>query len=257
VIFKVLIGGFFVSEMSEYGATIKTALPSKIANMLRREIYENTLKAGDHLNETQIANRMGVSRGPVRDALRILESEGLVDTPPNGRTVVLGFSIREIADYYDLRYHLESEAITKIILSENNSSYKSWLKNLEQLVSDSRVYLEMNNEEMFSIADFEFHLALLNQAGNRISVQVWKMLANMSRTIMEMNKRYLSNLQLHNIQDTFAYHDRILIGLKTRNLEMALESLKQHLMKGTETYALIMEQVSDMKGHTGFEMRRN
>lgn len=239
-----------MSDLFEYSTSIKTALPSKIANMLRREIYENTLKAGDHLNETLIASRMGVSRGPVRDALRILESEGLVDTPPNGRTVVQGFSIREIADYYNLRYHLESEAITKIIQDDHGPSYKQWLANLEQLVSDSKVYLEQNNEEMFSIADFEFHLALLNRAGNRISVQVWKMLANMSRTIMEMNKRYLSNLQLHNIQDTFAFHDRILTGLKNKDLAMALECLNQHLMKGTETYALIMEQVSGLKGHS-------
>ena len=239
-----------MDEILENSATVKTALPSKIANLLRREIYENTLKAGDHLNESQIASRMGVSRGPVRDAMKILESEGLVDTPPNGRTVVLGFTIKEIIDYYDLRYHLESEAITKIILSEYDSSYKNWIRHLEQIVSASRIHLEQHNEEMFTVTDFEFHLAILRRADNRISMQVWKLLANMSRTLMEMNKSYLANLQLHNVKETFAHHDRILLGLKTRNLEMALDSLKHHLTNGTATYSLIMEQVSDIKEQT-------
>ena len=215
--------------------------------MMRREIYENTIKAGDHLNESQIAARLGVSRGPVRDALRILESEGLVETLSNGRTVVVGFNVKDILDYYDLRYYLESEAITKIIQSPDDESYSEWIEHLEQILQESQAYLDSNSEEMFTIADIEFHLALLTRAGNRVSVQVWKTLANMSRTIMEMNKRYLADMQLHNLHDTFAYHDLILLGLKTRNLELALDNLRHHLQKGTETYTKIMSQVCDMK----------
>lgn len=231
----------------ENNGSLKTALSSKIANMLRREIYENTLKTGEHLNEAQLANRLGVSRGPVRDALHALESEGLVETPPNGRTVVMGFSAKEIADYYELRYYLESEAIRKILAGNEDESYRLWLESLEKLINESRMHLLYNNEEMFIVSDFEFHLAILSKAGNRVSIQVWKILANMSRTIMEMNKRYLANMQLHNISDTFAFHDRILLGLKTRDLEMALNNLKTHLIKGTETYSMIIGHVADMQ----------
>lgn len=231
----------------KYVTSLKISLPSKIANMMRREIYENTIKSGDHLNESQIAARLGVSRGPVRDALRILESEGLVETLSNGRTVVVGFNAKDILDYYDLRYYLESEAITKIIQSPDDESYSEWIEHLEQILQESKAYLDSNSEDMFTVADIEFHLALLTRAGNRVSVQVWKTLANMSRTIMEMNKRYLADMQLHNLHDTFAYHDLILLGLKARNLELALDNLRHHLQKGTETYTKIMSQVCDMK----------
>lgn len=227
--------------------TLKSSLSSKIASMLRLEIYEQALKSGDHLNEAQIATRLGVSRGPLRDAFFMLENEGLVETPPNGRTIVLGFSAKEISEYYDLRYYLESESIRKILASSDDPTYPQWLETIETLINESRMYLQYNNEDMFVVSDLEFHLAILSRAGNKIFIQVWKTLANMSRTIMEMNKRYLSNMQLHDIGNTFAFHDRILFGLKNRDLALTLNYLEQHLKKGTETYSMIIEHVSDMQ----------
>ena len=106
---------------------LKTVLSSKIANILRQEIYENTIKVSEHLNEAAIAARLGISRGPLRDAIHILENEGLVKTPPNGRTVVMGFTAKEISEYYGLRYYLESEAIRKILSEPEDKSYHDWL----------------------------------------------------------------------------------------------------------------------------------
>lgn len=226
---------------------LKTSLSSKIANILRREIYENTLNIGKHLNESAIAKRFGVSRGPVRDAIHTLENEGLVNTPPNGRTVVLGFSTKEIADYYELRYYLESEAIRKILYEPEDESYHIWLNSLEQLLNENKVYLKHNNEDVFATADFHFHLSIITKANNRTAIQVWKMLSNTSLTIMEMNKRYLADKYLYDINVTFEFHDKILHSLKNRDLDMAFENLRIHFQKGRDTYSKIIKSVTNMQ----------
>ena len=163
---------------------LKTVLSSKIANILRQEIYENTIKVSEHLNEAAIAARLGISRGPLRDAIHILENEGLVKTPPNGRTVVMGFTAKEISEYYGLRYYLESEAIRKILSEPEDKSYHDWLNELEQLLNESKAYLRYDDKDFSTTADFQFHLSIHNRANNTIFNQVWKMLANMSITIM-------------------------------------------------------------------------
>lgn len=225
---------------------LKTVLSSKIANILRQEIYENTIKVGEHLNEAAIAARLGISRGPLRDAIHILENEGLVKTQPNGRTFVVGISTSGISEYYELRYYLESEAIRKILSEPEDKSYHDWLNDLEQLLNESKAYLKYNDKDLFTTADYQFHLSIHTKANNTISIQVWKMLANMSMTIMEMNKRYLADKYVHDLSATFEYHDKILLSLKNRDLDMALKNLQIHLQIGKETFLKIIENVANI-----------
>ena len=225
---------------------LKTALSSKTADILRQEIYENTIKVGVHLNEAAIAARLGISRGPLRDAIRILENEGLVKTPPNGRTFVVGFSTKEITEYYELRYYLESKAILKILSEPEDQSYRDWLNDLEQLLSESKTYLKYDDKNLSTTADFQFHLSIQERANNTIFIQVWKMLANMSITIMEINKRYFADKYINDLNAAFEYHDRILLSLKNRDLEMALKNLQVHMQKGKEAFLKIIENVANM-----------
>lgn len=226
---------------------LKTALSSKIANILRQEIYENTIKIGEHLNEVAIASRLGVSRGPLRDAIRILENEGLVSTPSNGRTVVKGFSSSEIIDYYKLRYFIESEAIRKILSEPDNRSYREWLNGLEELLKRNRDSLKYDDKNLFAEADYQFHFSINKRANNVISLQVWKMLANMSMTIIEMNKQYMADNYVNGLIDALEFHDKVLLGLKKRDLDMALKNLKMHMEKGENTFFSIIKDISRLK----------
>ena len=234
----------------EVSYQLKNALSFKIANILRREIYENTIKVGEHLNEAAIASRFGISRGPLRDAIRILENEGLVKTPPNGRTIVVGFSNKEIIEYYELRYYLESEAIRKILSEPEDESYYDWLNDLEKLLEDSKQYLKYNDKDLFTKADYNFHRSIAARANNTICIQVWKMLANMSMTIMEMNKRYLADKYIIDLSATYAYHDKIFLSIKNQDLDMAIKNLHAHLQKGQETFLNIIESVANMPSNS-------
>jgi GntR family transcriptional regulator, gluconate operon transcriptional repressor len=225
---------------------LKTALSSKIANILRQEIYENTIKVGTHLNEVAIAARLGVSRGPLRDAIHILENEGLVKTPPNGRTFVVGFSIKEITEYYELRYYLESKAILKILSEPDNQSYRDWLSGLEQLLNENKTYLNYNDKNFSAVTDFQFHHYIQTRANNTIFFQIWKMLNNMSLTIIEICNRYFTDRYINNLNAAFKYHDKILVSLKNRDPDMALKNLQVHMQKSKEAFLKIIESVVNM-----------
>jgi len=225
---------------------LKESLSSKTANILRHEIYENKIKAGQHLNEVAISARFGISRGPLRDAILILENEGLVKTPSNGRTIVIGFSSKEITEYYELRFYLESEAIKKIILQPDDKSYREWINDLKNILEQTKKYLKENDEESFRDSDYCFHLEIHKRADNAISLQVWKMLANISKTIMEMKSRkYLAKDYSSELISTYSYHDKIFLSLKNRNIEMAIENLKTHLEKGKETFLKIINSYAN------------
>lgn len=215
---------------------LKTGLSSKIANILRQEIYGKIIEIGEHLNETAIASKFGISRGPLRDAIRILENEGLVRTPSNGRTVVLGFSESEVIEYYELRYYLESQAIKKILSEPEDESYHAWLASLERLLVNVKTYKQYDDKDLIRKIDYEFHLSIQSRSNNRISIQIWKMLANMSMTIMEMNKKYMAD-------QFFEYHDKYLISLRNRDLDMAIKTLKAHLQKGRETFLKVIRDI--------------
>ncbi|MBN1332121.1 MAG: GntR family transcriptional regulator, partial [Synergistales bacterium] len=101
---------------------------------IRRAILRGEFKAGDRLVETEIAKALGVSRTPVREALRMLENEGLVRRVPRGGGVeVVGFSNEDIIELYTIRETLEVLAAEYAI---RNISEKE-LKELESLVESS------------------------------------------------------------------------------------------------------------------------
>src|SRR5699024_986033 len=81
---------------------------------LRKKIILDEIKGGEHLKEAELSNQLGVSRGPIREAIVQLEKEGLVQTLKNGRTKVIGFTIKDVDDLYYSRIIIETAAIEQL-----------------------------------------------------------------------------------------------------------------------------------------------
>ena len=92
----------------------KKTMGEQVLNILRKDIMLGELKSGFHLKETILSKEMGVSRGPIREAIVKLENEGLVSTPSNGRTVVEGFSKKDIENLYNTRIQIEKYGISQL-----------------------------------------------------------------------------------------------------------------------------------------------
>jgi DNA-binding GntR family transcriptional regulator len=130
---------------------IQTAegLPRSIAEQLKQLIYAGEFKAGDRLNEAALAVRMGTSRGPIREAIRILTGTGLVTPVVNRGVFVRQVSIREMLEIYDLRALVFGFAAVRAcehVTDEHRQKFEALLDGMDAAAQagDSGLYYELN-----------------------------------------------------------------------------------------------------------------
>ncbi len=227
-------------------STVKRNLSHTISGVLRQEILENQIPKGEHMNEALLADRFGVSRGPVREAIQELTREGFVITQNNGRAIADGFSKNDMDYYYRIRLMLESKSIELILDGADSPDYGEWISGLEEILNQSRIYLLNDDHDRFTQLDSEFHYALIERANIKIYMLIWNMLDNLNKSIMEVNRKNILNMKLHDPNVTYAFHDSILHGLRSRDYDFTLSSLTVHLKKGYETYSEIIEKLNKL-----------
>jgi DNA-binding GntR family transcriptional regulator len=92
--------------------TAHRPLRDKVVDELRRRIIDGVYEPGDRLTEERLADDFGVSRNPVREAIRVLEAEGFLHAQPRRGAVVASMSVRDVEDLFDVRLSLETLAAT-------------------------------------------------------------------------------------------------------------------------------------------------
>lgn len=158
----------------------RTTLRERALDALRTAITTGGYSPGDHLGEVELANRLGVSRGTVREALRHLQQEGLVTAGARGMLRVNQLSAAEVRDLFRVRAALEGLAVTEIIASDHRDRTAAALRRsvaaLQGTESDFAARVE---------ADLAFHLLLCRESGNSMLVDSWRHLEGRIRvTIM-------------------------------------------------------------------------
>ncbi len=145
---------------------------------LRKMIFAGELGAGtDHL-ESELADRLGMSRTPIREALLRLEAQGLVEVRPRKGARIKPLSPTDMAEIYDILTELESLAAAKA--AARNLSDAD-LSTLTMAIRDMESALNNNDREAWAAADDTFHLALTELSGSARIVQISAMLADQVR----------------------------------------------------------------------------
>src|SRR3954462_14359633 len=111
------------------------ALSRRIVDQLKRVIIAGGLRPGDRVLETDLAEQLGVSRGPVREAFRQLEQEGLLVSYPHRGTFVATVPEDEIEEVYALRAHLEAYAARRVVAEHRDEALALLAALLEQMIS--------------------------------------------------------------------------------------------------------------------------
>ncbi|MBU3812030.1 MAG: GntR family transcriptional regulator [Candidatus Niameybacter stercoravium] len=140
------------------GVSDKASLRGKVFNTIREAILEGSYKPGDVLRESTIATELGVSRTPVREAIRQLELEGLVQSIPNKETVVAGITQEDVEDIYLIRSRLEGLAARKAAerITEQD------LQEMEEILALTSFYVEKNEVNQLKELDHKFHDIIYN-----------------------------------------------------------------------------------------------
>jgi DNA-binding GntR family transcriptional regulator len=196
-------------------------LSEEAYDVLRAAILGGRLPPGARIVEADVARQMAISRSPVREAVRKLEHEGLVEYVPRRGTAVLGISRDDIEDGYQLRAHLEAYAghlAAKRATREN-------LQTLLQLIERMRECAAAVDLDGLVAADVEFHRQVCRASGSRRLLHMWETL-NPARWTMLTSLR-ASDLSLEQIAER---HCPILAALESRKPDIAEDVIRTHVL---------------------------
>jgi DNA-binding GntR family transcriptional regulator len=157
------------------------ALRHEVTDILREAVWEGVLKPGDRLNEQRLSEQLGVSRPPLREAIRVLEQEGLVESVARKGSFVRTFTGPDILEIYAVRCALEAMAAELAV--ENASAdeldeLESWIDRLETQ-GISRLAGSITQ-------DLRFHRALVKLSHNGRLIQMWEQLAGQLRLALTL-----------------------------------------------------------------------
>ena len=199
------------------------ALYEEVAEQLRQRIFRRELEPGSWIDELKIAEEFGISRTPLREALKVLAAEGLVTMKVRRGAYVTEMSEKDLRDVYHLLSLLESDAAG--VVAERATPEQ------QQTLRDLHAELESaagNREAFFSVNE-RFHMALLDMADNRWRSQ---MVADL-RKVMKLN-RHNSLFKQGRIEDSLNEHRAILDSMLARDAEGTRRAMQAHFAQGLQ-----------------------
>ncbi|MEU5730460.1 GntR family transcriptional regulator [Streptomyces antimycoticus] len=196
------------------------SLGDLVAHELRVLIVSGRLRPGTHLVEGALAEQYDVSRGPVRDALRRLEAEGLVEARRRG-VFVTGLTEEDVDELYTLRESLETLALT---LAIGRAGPGGW-EPAERFVRDMRDAADRAAGGDFALADLEFHSQFYVLSGHRRLLAVWEQYRPTFGVMLDV-----TNTQDVDLRPSAEAHADLLATVRAGDVEHAATTLREHLL---------------------------
>ncbi|MDW7675282.1 MAG: GntR family transcriptional regulator [Bacillota bacterium] len=215
-------GGVVVLEKKMIPVKLDNYKPLRelVFESLREAIINATLKPGERLMEVQLAEDMGVSRTPVREAIRKLELEGFVVMVPRKGAYVAGISLKDIADVYEIRAALE--ALASGLAAERITEEE--LEDLERHLVKVNEYTEAQNLHSLVEIDTSFHDILYKASRNERLVQI---ISNLREQIMRF--RTTSLAVPGRMKEALLEHKELVEAISERNIAKAQELAQRHV----------------------------
>ncbi len=194
-------------------------LGDQVADDLRRRIIMGDLSDGELLVESRLADRYRVSRGPIRDAIRTLVQEGLVDTPGRSARVV-GLTADDVEELFALRSAMERLALKSAMQHHRTDIVES----LNAAIDEMRQAVSAADPAQFTRADMSFHSAFTRVSGLRRVNDVW---AQYQKNIE--NLLLVANLGHEDLEPALIKHIQLADMISGQNDSAALAELEAHL----------------------------
>lgn len=196
------------------------SMSGRVFHTIREGILSGKYAADEMLKEKQIGDELGVSRTPVREALRQLELEGLVTIIPNKGAFVIGVSLEDIKDIYEMRVLLEglcakwaAQRVSETMLAE-----------LEENIYLTEFHLTKKNWDQIVALDNRFHELLYEASGSR---ELQRVLTDYHQYVQRIRKITLG--QEKRVKDSTEEHRMIVEALKMRDPQLAQNNAKKHI----------------------------
>jgi len=202
------------------------ALYQEVAERLREAIFDRRLEPGSWIDEQKLAAEYGISRTPLREALKVLAVEGLVTMKVRRGAYVTEMSREDVQQVYHLLALLESDAAAQVA-AHATAAQRAELEALHQ-----QLERQVKSREAFFATNERFHMALLRIAGNRWAEQVVTDL----RKVMKLNRHH-SLLKRGRLADSLAEHRAMMQAIGRQDGGGAAKLMRAHFENGLEAAA--------------------
>ena len=204
-----------------------------VASQLRSMILGGELKPGQRLVEGQLAERLGVSRNPVREAMRSLEATGLIEVVPRRGAHVCAIDKCEVHHIQRIRTLVEGYAVEQAALRQDPDSVGRILRCLE----DGRAATERGDAVTAAIHHRDFHIAVEEAAGIPFLRQVLDPLRQQTELVFSVVTDSRGDI-------TWEDHEAIYDAVASGNAECAKELIRQHIVNALESFEQALESTA-------------
>lgn len=195
-----------------------------VLDRLKRAITVNELPPGTRLIQTQLADRLGVSRMPVRDAISDLVAEGLAEPLPGGGAVVTALSVADMRAVYAVREPLELEAV-RLVASSSDPD----LTVIEEIIERHHPFLASGDPQRLLDLDRDFHWAIYRATDNRFLLSaltpVWSQISRIMFAVLKVPSYS---------QTVWREHEAIAEAIKAGDADRAVMLTHQHITNGAD-----------------------
>ena len=227
-----------LTESNDWQQTLK---PIKTQTLLADQVYENLshailtqkIKPGQHLVEQPLADQLAVSRISIREAIRRLAQNGLVEIIPSKGSFVVSLTADDVEEIYQLRSALEIIALKEIMTAKNHLD----LSPLDHIVANM-ISLEKQEDRLQGASlDNQFHRTLMNLSGLTRTIRIWEQMSTqITMVIYTVSSHYPS------YEGLVERHAKLVYLIRSGNYDNTKSYLREHIQQGAELLLSAMSQ---------------
>lgn len=211
--------------------SIKKTMPN-VVDALQQMIHSGVLKPGERLNEVAIAADLGLSRGPIREAIKVLAGKGLVTAVPNKGVFVKQLSVKGMLEIYDLRaaiLGLAAGRASELITPARRAGLEKLLEQMDAAEASEA------GDEYYQI-NLRFHAALLEASNNGRAKSMYEALANEMHGFRRSYFNYAGNMKRSNRE-----HRAIVNAILAGDPNVARDAAEAHVLGGKQRFLATLD----------------
>ncbi len=208
----------------------QVSLPQRIAESIIEAAADGKFRLGERLVEPNLASELNVSRVPVREALRILESQGIAVASPNYGMRLMTMDSDRLDQLLIVRASLERLAVS-ILMRRTD---QDWQTDLAQALLEMKVSCDVADARKVAMSDLAFHRTLMVRADNWLALEFWGNIANRLRIMMGLAARSRAGARRTNFQSYYEYHVSLFNALMSGDEARAIQAIDDHILESDQ-----------------------
>lgn len=199
----------------------RAALHTQVADVLREQIVHGELPPGARLNEIELCDSMGISRTPLREAIKILEAENLVEIKPHRGAAVAEISLQTIEEIFQVLAPLERLAMERTVAQMSDTEFQQLRARHDTMI---RCY-EANDRDGCFVNDVAFHAEVVSLAQNEVLKSTHVSLTNRSQRGRFLAPRFSQS----KLDQAMAHHKELIVAMADRDIATSGRMMHDHV----------------------------